>query len=95
MAQRTLDLIAAGGLLSTRYNYLTNFGWFGVSVWKVIVDAEVALAQLREASDADLDGIDDEVLHIKALLIEFLHAHQEDPQNCVPGCIGMGRNIFI
>ena len=34
VAQRTLNLIAAGGLLSTRYNYLTNFGWFGVSVWK-------------------------------------------------------------
>ena len=62
VAQRTLNLIAAGGLLSTRYNYLTNFGWFGVSVWKVIVDAEVALAQLRD--DVDLAGIDDDVVHI-------------------------------
>lgn len=89
VAQRTLNLIAAGGLLSTRYNYLTNFGWFGVSVWKVIVDAEVALAQLREASD--VDGIDGDVLHIKALLIEFLHAHQEDPTRLRPRLYWYGQ----
>ena len=91
VAQRTLDLIAAGGLLSTRYNYLTNFGWFGVSVWKVIVDAEVALVQLREASDVEMDGIDDDVLHIKALLIEFLHAHQEDPTKLRPKLYWYGQ----
>ncbi|MYD60594.1 MAG: hypothetical protein F4W91_06110 [Gemmatimonadetes bacterium] len=89
VAQRTLNLIAAGGLLSTRYNYLTNFGWFGVSVWKVIVDAEVALAQLRD--DVDADGIDDDVLHIKALLIEFLHAHQEDPTKLRPRLYWYGQ----
>lgn len=89
VAQRTLNLIAAGGLLSTRYNYLTNFGWFGVSVWKVIVDAEVALAQLRD--DVDLDGIDGDVLHIKALLIEFLHAHQEDPTKLRPSLYWYGQ----
>ena len=91
VAQRTLNLIAAGGLLSTRYNYLTNFGWFGVSVWKVIVDAEVALALLREASDVALDGIDDDVLHIKAMLIEFLHAHQEDPTKLRPRLYWYGQ----
>ena len=91
VAQRTLNLIAAGGLLSTRYNYLTNFGWFGVSVWKVIVDAEVALAQLRETSDVDLDGIDGDVLHIKALLIEFLHVHQEDPTKLRPRLYWYGQ----
>ncbi len=89
VAQRTLNLIAAGGLLSTRYNYLTNFGWFGVSVWKVIVDVEVALAQLRD--DVDLDGIDGDVLHIKALLIEFLHAHQEDPTKLRPRLYWYGQ----
>ncbi|MCY4351736.1 MAG: hypothetical protein OXC45_01355 [Gemmatimonadetes bacterium] len=89
VAQRTLNLIAAGGLLSTRYNYLTNFGWFGVSVWKVIVDAEVALARLRD--DVDLDGIDDDVLHIKALLIEFLHAHQEEPTRLRPRLYWYGQ----
>ena len=89
VAQRTLNLIAAGGLLSTRYNYLTNFGWFGVSVWKVIVDAEVALAQLRD--DADLGEIDADVLHIKALLIEFLQAHQEDPTRLRPRLYWYGQ----
>ncbi len=80
VAQRTLNLIAAGGLLATRYNYLTNFGWFGVSVWKVIVDAEVALAQVRGACpESVLNLIDEDVARMKALLIEFLHAHQEDP----------------
>ena len=92
VAQRTLNLIAAGGLLSTRYNYLTNFGWFGVSVWKVIVDADIALARLRGARpESNLNAIAGDVARIKALLIEFLHAHQEDPTKLRPKLYWYGQ----
>ena len=92
VARRTLDLIAAGGLLATRYNYLTNFGWFGVSVWKVIADAEVALARLRGAvAEARLQGIADDIARAQALLIEFLYAHQEDPTKLRPKLYWYGQ----
>lgn len=92
VAQRTLNLIAAGGLLATRYNYLTNFGWFGVSVWKVIADAEVALARLRGAvAESNLQGIADDIARAQALLIEFLSAHQEDPTKLRPKLYWYGQ----
>ncbi|MBT4136579.1 MAG: hypothetical protein HOE48_01630 [Candidatus Latescibacteria bacterium] len=87
VAQRTLDLIAAGGLLSTRYNYLTNFGWFGVSIWKVIVDGDVAVAALgvgQEETSEDLH-------RLRAMLVEFLQAHQEDPTKLRPKLYWYGQ----
>jgi len=85
VAQRTLDLIAAGGLLSTRYNYLTNFGWFGVSIWKVIVDGDMAAAQLGVAD------VRDDLHRLRAMLIEFMQAHQEDPTKLRPKLYWYGQ----
>ena len=91
VAQRTLNLIAAGGLLATRYNYLTNFGWFGVSVWKVMVDADVVLAQLREVGCESLDESAGDANRCKALLVEFLQVHQEDPTKLRPKLYWYGQ----
>ena len=85
VAQRTLDLIAAGGLLSTRYNYLTNFGWFGVSIWKVIVDGDVA------AVEHNVTEVTDDLHSLRAMLIEFLQAHQEDPTKLRPKLYWYGQ----
>jgi hypothetical protein len=87
VAQRTLDLIAAGGLLSTRYNYLTNFGWFGVSVWKVIVEGDVAV----EALGIRLKEVTEDVHRLSAMLVEFLQAHQEDPTKLRPKLYWYGQ----
>lgn len=93
IAQRALDLIAAGGLLSSRYHYLTNFGWFGASVWKAISDADVALYRLREAH-ADpvvLGALEGDVCRIKAMLIEFFQAHRESPLKMRPDTYWYGQ----
>ncbi len=92
VAQRTLDLIAAGGLLAARYNYLTNFGWFGISVWKVIADADVALYRLGKGADqAALNELTNRLYRIKAMLIEFLQAHQESPTQMRPNAYWYGQ----
>ena len=87
VAQRTLDLIASGGLLSTRYNYLTNFGWFGVSIWKVIVDGDVAVAELGDG----LEDVRQDLHGLRAMLIEFMQAHQEDPTKLRPKLYWYGQ----
>ncbi|MCZ6636180.1 MAG: hypothetical protein O7G87_22510 [bacterium] len=84
VAQRTLDLIAAGGLLSTRFNYLTNFAWFGSSVWKVIVDADLALYRLREAGQIEQADLQQDLDLLRSMLVEFFQAHQEDPTKLRP-----------
>ena len=89
VAQRTLDFIAAGGLLATRYNYLTNFGWFGVSIWKVMVDADVVFEQLQAVGE--LESLEGDLRRSKALLIEFLQAHQEDPTKLRPKLYWYGQ----
>jgi hypothetical protein len=85
VAQRTLDLIAAGGLLSTRFNYLTNFGWFGVSIWKTIVDGDVV------ATEFGIEGVGDDLHRLRAMLVEFLQAHQEDPTKLRPKLYWYGQ----
>jgi hypothetical protein len=87
VAQRTLDLIAAGGLLSTRYNYLTNFGWFGVSVWQVIVEADVAIVELG----IDVAEQGEDLHRLRAMLVEFMQAHQEDPTKLRPKLYWYGQ----
>jgi len=85
VAQRTLDTIAAGGLLAARYNTYNNFAWFGVSVWKVIAEAHLALHRIGKqgASSAIATGVE-EVRLGQAMLIEFFQAHQEDPAQLKP-----------
>lgn len=81
VAQRTLDAIAAGGLLATRFNTYSNFAWFGISVWKAIANADRIVHAVGGA------GLDDSVGDVrlgKAMLLEFFQAHQEDPARLKP-----------
>ncbi|MDP6776884.1 MAG: hypothetical protein QGI83_08970 [Candidatus Latescibacteria bacterium] len=94
VAQRTLDTIAAGGLLATRYNYLNNFAWFGSSVWKVAVDADLVCHRLeaaRATEGSEVEAIRLEIRRAEAMLIEFFQAHQEDPSRLRPESYWYGQ----
>ena len=94
VAQRTLDTIAAGGLLATRYNYLNNFAWFGSSVWKVAVDADLLCHRLEatQAIDsAEGEAIRSEIRRAEAMLVEFFQAHQEDSTRLRPESYWYGQ----
>ena len=87
VAQRTLDCIAAGELLATRYNTYTNLGWFGSSVWHVVAHADAHIAALQEQNalpGKDLEEIQSAVALGKAMLIEFFQAHRENPSKLRP-----------
>ena len=47
-AERVVDFLAAGEHLAIRYNTFNNFIWFGISIWKVVPEIELLLAQLRD-----------------------------------------------
>jgi hypothetical protein len=96
VAARTLDYIAAGELLATRFNTYNNLAWFGSSAWKVIVDAELLLYRLERAADPritrlGLTSLRAGVLEAKSLLIEFFQAHREDPATLKPASYWYGH----
>jgi len=94
VAQRTLSLIAAGGLLSTRYNYLSNLAWFGSAVWKALTDVESALCQLEGVQKADrrtISGLLSDVRRGQGMMVEFFQAHQEDPTRLRPESYWYGQ----
>jgi len=94
VAQRTLDLIAAGGLLTTRFNYLNNFAWFGCSVWKVMTDTELLLCQLEGRPGIDATAVEalrSDLWLAQSMIIEFFQAHQEDPARLRPESYWYGQ----
>jgi hypothetical protein len=87
VAQRTLGYIAAGELLSTRYNTYNNFGLFGSSVWKVVTDADLVVHRLSASSgtaEGVVESLRQDVLRGIAMLVEFFRAHREDPAKLKP-----------
>ncbi len=94
VARGTLDYIAAGEFLATRYNTYTNFAWFGSSVWKVITDVDVLLHHLDRLSRADrpsqridpswLDALRGDLRRAQAMMVEFFQAHRENPDHLKP-----------
>lgn len=96
VAARTLDYIAAGELLSTRYNTYNNLAWFGSSVWKVIVDAQLLLHRLGQLAAPRLAPAELELVQLaihknQAMLIEFFQAHREDPGTLRPASYWYGH----
>ena len=86
VAQRTLDYIAAGELLSTRFNAYSNMGWFGGAVWKVVTDAEWLLLRIGDAQ-GETEGLvtaQSNVRLTQCMLVEFFQAHREDPTQLRP-----------
>ncbi len=86
VAQRTLDYIAAGELLSTRFNAYSNMGWFGGAVWKVVTDAEWLLLRIGDAQGEteELMTAQSNVRLTQCMLVEFFQAHREDPTQLRP-----------
>ncbi len=87
VAQRTLDHIAAGELLATRYNTYNNLGWFGSSVWKVVVGAELLLHRLAARPNGDAgeqEAVRSDIRLAQGMLIAFFQAHREDPARLKP-----------
>ncbi|OGG55705.1 MAG: hypothetical protein A3F84_16595 [Candidatus Handelsmanbacteria bacterium RIFCSPLOWO2_12_FULL_64_10] len=87
VARGTLDYIAAGEFLATRYNTYTNFAWFGSSVWKVITDADLLLYHLDRPGRADrpsLDALRGDLRRAQAMMVEFFQAHRENPDHLKP-----------
>ena len=86
VAGATLDYVAAGGLMATRYNVYTNFSWFGCSVWRVFLEAELLLAKLDAAGKGRIlvRRIRSEFPRAMAVMIEWVQAHQEDPSRIKP-----------
>jgi hypothetical protein len=86
VAGATLDYVAAGGLMATRYNVYTNFSWFGCSVWRVLLEAELLLAKLYAAGKGRIlvRRIRSEFPRAMAVMIEWVQAHQEDPSRIKP-----------
>jgi 1-acyl-sn-glycerol-3-phosphate acyltransferase len=80
IARRAVAAVAAGGLLASRYNYLNNFAWFGVSVWLVAARAEVALYHNKGGAAALRKNLADDLLRAKKMQLEFFAAHREDPR---------------
>lgn len=94
IAQRSLDFIAASGLLATRFNYLNNFALFGSSVWKVIVDADLLYYRLNKETcikKKELESLFSDLNLAKGMIVEFLHAHQEDPAKLRPESYWYGQ----
>ncbi len=86
VAQRTLDYIAAGERLATRFNIYNNLGWFGSSVWKVVTDADLLLSRLAQQSveDREREAVREDVRLGQSMLVEFFRAHREDPTKLRP-----------
>ena len=93
VAQRTLDHIAAGELLATRYNTYNNLGWFGSSVWKVVVGAELLLYRLAARLNGDAaEQVRSDIRLAQGMLIAFFQAHREDPVRLKPEMYWYGQD---
>ena len=88
VARGAVNAVAAGELLATRYNYLNNFAWLGVSIWRVILQADSILAYLRiKSSPPPLRAaaeLESGIILAKSMMVEFLRAHQQDPAKLRP-----------
>jgi hypothetical protein len=87
VVERTIQAIATGELLATRFNTYSNFGLLGTSFWKTFVDADLLLGQLADRSDTDASAmaeLADDVRTAHAMFLEFLRAHTEDPSKLKP-----------
>ncbi len=84
IAEAVVDFLAAGELLAIRYNTFSNFIWLGISCWKAITDVELFLAQRDALPTAATNPLAKSVLLGKAMLLQFLQAHLEDPAQIKP-----------
>ena len=85
VAERVVDLMAAGEHLAIRYNTFSNFIWFGISIWKVVSELELLVSRLRgRARQAWLDRLLKFVRLAQGMLLKFLEAHSEDPAQIRP-----------
>ena len=84
-AERVVDFLAAGEHLAIRYNTFNNFIWFGISIWKVITEIELLLAQLRGRVRRNWHRALLQYLRLaQAMLLKFFQAHLEDPAQIRP-----------
>ena len=87
VVRRTLDRLAAGDLLATRYNVYSNFAWFGSSVWRVVVEADLLCERLKDIDGVDADGVaalGADVRRGEEMLFDFFKAHREEPARIKP-----------
>ena len=94
VVQRTLDQLAAGDLLATHYNVYSNFAWFGGSVWKVIVEADLLrrrLAGSNEVAEAILATLTKDIRLGEEMLLKFFRAHLEEPAQIRPVAFWYGQ----
>ena len=85
IAAQVVALLAAGELLAIRYNTFSNFVWFGVSVWKTVVEAELILGEGGTRVPVEIrPGLEKQVAAAKQMLLKFLQAHLEDPAQIRP-----------
>ncbi len=84
IAEAVVDFLAAGELLAIRYNTFSNFIWLGISCWKAITDVELLLARSDRTAAQAHDALTQTVFTGKAMLLQFLHAHLEDPAQIKP-----------
>lgn len=89
VAQRTLGYIAAGELLAVRFNTYSNFAWFGSAVWKVLSDAELLLATLRQSAvfpaiQPQYEALSADISRGQGMMVEFFQAHRENPASLKP-----------
>lgn len=87
VARRTLDYLAAGDLLSTRYNVYSNFAWLGSSVWRVMVEGDLLqrkLSGIDGASQKSLQRLSQDIHLCEEMLFKFYKAHREDPGRIKP-----------
>ena len=84
-AERVVDFLAAGEHLAIRYNTFNNFIWFGISIWKVVTEIELLLAQLRGRVRRRWHDTLLQYLRLdQAMLLKFFQAHLEDPAQIRP-----------
>ena len=93
IAHRTVAVLMAGTQLANCYHATTNLGWFGTSIWKVLTDAELAILQLDQTRlpPDKLKALEDNLLRLKAMLIEFVQAHREEPWTLRPDAYWYGQ----
>jgi len=85
VAERVVDLLAAGEHLAIRYNTFNNFVWFGISIWTAVSDIELLLAHLKgSVPDRWHRKLASYVQLAQAMMLKFLQAHLEDPAQIRP-----------
>ncbi len=84
-AERVVDFLAVGEHLAIRYNTFSNFIWFGISIWKVVAEIELLLAQLWGRVRRNWHDTLLQYLRLdQAMLLKFFQAHLEDPAQIRP-----------